>query len=133
MIGFILTKAVPLSAASSFCGKHNCYDAYLKEISRGCFCQRRQKCAIRTRAFLSALLSHSAAPGLITYGPEDCLRVSTAITIPLLLLLPACLSRSKSCHHFPDDAVWMLGNCCCVTGRGLSPFPDRATPAPRWV
>lgn len=43
-------------------------------------------------------------------------------------------SLTKTCHHFPADAVLMSGDCCCVTWRSLRPFTDRAAPAPcLWI
>lgn len=40
------------------------------------------------------------------------------------------LSLTKTCHHFPADAVLIRGDCCCVTWRSLRPFTDGAAPAP---
>lgn len=82
--------------------------------------------------FMGSAFSFRGAPTDNTRSTAECLRVSTAVIFPLLLPRSACLSLSKSCHHFPGDAVLMLGNCWCVTWRSLSPFTDRATPAP-WI
>lgn len=105
-------------------------DAYLLEIAQGCSCQSRLKWAVSlTHLYIWFANSFPVVSDGLGQSVSE-----AASVILLLLAVPPRLSLSltQTCHHFPADAVLLIGGCCCVTWRSLRPFTDRAAPAP-WL